>query len=165
MVNFLRSRAEGGAAARTCRCASSASAAGHAGAAEDGRGVRAPLRQRRLLRRREEARRDAADGHAASPPWRSWTRRTPASTSTRCARSPRASTRCATRRWASCSSPTTSGSSTTSRRTSVHVLYKGRIVRSGGRELAHELEAKGYDWITNEIDAEPKARRLEASDA
>ena len=36
----------------------------------------------------------------------------------------------------------------------VHVLYKGRIVRSGGKELALELEAKGYDWITNAIDAE-----------
>ncbi len=29
----------------------------------------------------------------------------------------------------------------------VHVLYKGRIVLSGGRELALELEEKGYDWI------------------
>jgi Fe-S cluster assembly ATP-binding protein len=29
----------------------------------------------------------------------------------------------------------------------VHVLYKGTIVMSGGKELAHELEAKGYDWI------------------
>ncbi|MBC7933258.1 MAG: Fe-S cluster assembly ATPase SufC [Rubrivivax sp.] len=29
----------------------------------------------------------------------------------------------------------------------VHVLYRGRIVRSGGKELAYELEAKGYDWI------------------
>jgi Fe-S cluster assembly ATP-binding protein len=28
----------------------------------------------------------------------------------------------------------------------VHVLAEGRIVRSGGPELAHELEAKGYDW-------------------
>jgi Fe-S cluster assembly ATP-binding protein len=36
----------------------------------------------------------------------------------------------------------------------VHVLYKGRIVRSGGSELAAELEAKGYDWITQVIDAE-----------
>jgi Fe-S cluster assembly ATP-binding protein len=36
----------------------------------------------------------------------------------------------------------------------VHVLYRGRIVRSGGRELASELEEKGYDWITNAIDAE-----------
>jgi Fe-S cluster assembly ATP-binding protein len=35
----------------------------------------------------------------------------------------------------------------------VHVLYKGKIVRSGGRELAAELEAKGYDWITNEVDS------------
>ena len=29
----------------------------------------------------------------------------------------------------------------------VHVLYKGRIVKSGGPELALELEEKGYDWI------------------
>ncbi|HAC25154.1 MAG TPA: Fe-S cluster assembly ATPase SufC [Cytophagales bacterium] len=32
----------------------------------------------------------------------------------------------------------------------VHVLYKGRIVKSGGKELALELEAKGYDWIKTE---------------
>ena len=32
----------------------------------------------------------------------------------------------------------------------VHVLYKGRIVKSGGKELALELEAKGYDWIKDE---------------
>ena len=29
----------------------------------------------------------------------------------------------------------------------VHVLYQGRIVKSGGKELALELEEKGYDWI------------------
>ena len=29
----------------------------------------------------------------------------------------------------------------------VHVLYKGQIVKSGGKELALELETKGYDWI------------------
>ncbi|MBR6747279.1 MAG: Fe-S cluster assembly ATPase SufC [Muribaculaceae bacterium] len=29
----------------------------------------------------------------------------------------------------------------------VHVLYKGRIVKTGGPELALELEARGYDWI------------------
>jgi len=29
----------------------------------------------------------------------------------------------------------------------VHVLYKGRIVKSAGKELALELEEKGYDWI------------------
>ncbi len=34
----------------------------------------------------------------------------------------------------------------------VHVLYKGRIVRSGGPELALELEEKGYDWIKEEVD-------------
>jgi len=32
----------------------------------------------------------------------------------------------------------------------VHVLSRGRIIRSGGKELAHELEAKGYGWITGE---------------
>ena len=32
----------------------------------------------------------------------------------------------------------------------VHVLYNGRIVKSGGKELALELEEKGYDWIKNE---------------
>lgn len=32
----------------------------------------------------------------------------------------------------------------------VHVLYDGRIVKSGGKELALELEAKGYDWIKEE---------------
>ena len=31
----------------------------------------------------------------------------------------------------------------------VHVLYKGKIVKSGGKELALELEQKGYDWIKN----------------
>ncbi len=35
----------------------------------------------------------------------------------------------------------------------VHVLYNGRIVKSGGKELAHELEEKGYDWIKEEVDA------------
>jgi len=32
----------------------------------------------------------------------------------------------------------------------VHVLYKGEIIKSGGKELALELEEKGYDWITND---------------
>ncbi|WP_106831278.1 Fe-S cluster assembly ATPase SufC [Parabacteroides pacaensis] len=34
----------------------------------------------------------------------------------------------------------------------VHVLYKGRIVKTAGAELALELEEKGYDWIKKEID-------------
>jgi Fe-S cluster assembly ATP-binding protein len=29
----------------------------------------------------------------------------------------------------------------------VHVLYKGQIIKSGGKELALQLEEKGYDWI------------------
>ncbi len=32
----------------------------------------------------------------------------------------------------------------------VHVLYKGKIVKSGGKELAMELEEKGYDWIKSD---------------
>jgi Fe-S cluster assembly ATP-binding protein len=35
----------------------------------------------------------------------------------------------------------------------VHVLANGRIVRSGGKELALELEAKGYDWLLEEATA------------
>ena len=33
----------------------------------------------------------------------------------------------------------------------VHVLSQGRIVKSGGKELAHELEARGYDWLKAEV--------------
>lgn len=35
----------------------------------------------------------------------------------------------------------------------VHVLYKGRIIRTGGPELALELEERGYDWLKEEVDA------------
>ena len=35
----------------------------------------------------------------------------------------------------------------------VHVLYKGRIVKSGDKTLALELEEKGYDWIKEEVKA------------
>ncbi len=35
----------------------------------------------------------------------------------------------------------------------VHILYKGKIVRTGGKELAMELEEKGYDWIKKEVEA------------
>lgn len=34
----------------------------------------------------------------------------------------------------------------------VHVLYKGRIVKSGTKELALELEERGYDWIKEEVE-------------
>jgi len=36
----------------------------------------------------------------------------------------------------------------------VHVMHRGRIIKSGGRELAHKLDEEGYDWIlkeTNEV--------------
>jgi len=32
----------------------------------------------------------------------------------------------------------------------VHVLYNGQIIKSGGKDLAHELEKKGYGWLTGE---------------
>ena len=35
----------------------------------------------------------------------------------------------------------------------VHVIYQGRIVKQGGPELVDELEAKGYGWITDALDA------------
>jgi Fe-S cluster assembly ATP-binding protein len=33
----------------------------------------------------------------------------------------------------------------------VHVMWDGRIVRTGDKELAKELEAKGYDWVKEEL--------------
>ena len=33
----------------------------------------------------------------------------------------------------------------------VHVLFEGKIVKSGTKDLAHELEKKGYDWIKEEV--------------
>lgn len=33
----------------------------------------------------------------------------------------------------------------------IHVLYKGRIVKTAGPELAKEIEARGYDWIKEEV--------------
>jgi Fe-S cluster assembly ATP-binding protein len=39
----------------------------------------------------------------------------------------------------------------------VHVLVEGRIVLSGGRELALELEARGYEWVREEASAAPAA--------
>ena len=36
----------------------------------------------------------------------------------------------------------------------VHVLYKGKIVKSGTKDLALQLEEKGYDWIKEESIAE-----------
>ncbi|MGH2660026.1 MAG: ABC transporter ATP-binding protein, partial [Actinomycetota bacterium] len=42
----------------------------------------------------------------------------------------------------------------------VHVMLDGRIVKSGGEELAHELEAKGYEGVRKELgieeDGEPR---------
>ena len=35
----------------------------------------------------------------------------------------------------------------------VHVLYKGKIVKSGDKNLALELEERGYDWVEKEVSA------------
>ena len=34
----------------------------------------------------------------------------------------------------------------------VHVLYKGRIVKTAGPELALEIEKRGFDWIKKEVE-------------
>jgi Fe-S cluster assembly ATP-binding protein len=39
----------------------------------------------------------------------------------------------------------------------VHVLVDGRIVRSGGPELAHELESKGYEFVRGDAAKEVAA--------
>lgn len=40
----------------------------------------------------------------------------------------------------------------------VHVLSQGRIIKSGGRELAQELEAQGYSWLTEQQDHKPTSK-------
>ena len=40
----------------------------------------------------------------------------------------------------------------------VHVLAGGRIVRSGGKELASELEARGYSWLDEAVSGKTVSR-------
>lgn len=47
----------------------------------------------------------------------------------------------------------------------VHVMMQGRIVKSGGAELAHKLEAEGYDWIKEELGIEDETVGNEAEEA
>lgn len=42
----------------------------------------------------------------------------------------------------------------------VHILYQGKIVESGGADLVHTLEAKGYDWVRQQYGKEVKDERL-----
>lgn len=44
----------------------------------------------------------------------------------------------------------------------IHILYKGRIVKTGGPEMALDLEKRGYDWIKEEVDAADAAKGEEA---
>ena len=39
----------------------------------------------------------------------------------------------------------------------VHIMYKGRIVTSGGKELVETLESRGYDWIKQQYGIEEEA--------
>jgi len=39
----------------------------------------------------------------------------------------------------------------------VHIMYKGRIVTSGGKELVETLETRGYDWIRKQYGIEEDA--------
>ena len=50
----------------------------------------------------------------------------------------------------------------------VHVMYRGRIIKSGGADLAVEIEAQGYDWLISELgeeDGGPSTSAREASPA
>ena len=42
----------------------------------------------------------------------------------------------------------------------VHVLFNGQIIKSGGKELAQELEARGYDWVIEEAGLSPNKAAL-----
>ncbi len=44
----------------------------------------------------------------------------------------------------------------------VHVMMQGRVVKSGGAELAQRLEAEGYDWIKQELGIEDETVGQEA---
>ena len=44
----------------------------------------------------------------------------------------------------------------------VHVMMQGRVVKSGGPELAQRLEAEGYDWIKQELGIEDETVGQEA---
>lgn len=44
----------------------------------------------------------------------------------------------------------------------VHVMMQGKIVKSGGAELAQRLEAEGYDWIKKELGIEDETIEIEA---
>ena len=119
------------------------------GAAHDGRSAQA-ARQRRLLRRREEAQRDLPDGGAraeAVHPRRDRLRprhRRPADRRRRRQRPAQQGPGHA-RHHALPAAPQHIVPD------KVHVLFDGRIVKSGGKELALELEQKGYDWIKESI--------------
>jgi Fe-S cluster assembly ATP-binding protein len=45
----------------------------------------------------------------------------------------------------------------------VHVMEGGRIIKTGGKELALELEKRGYDWVSTEHEAAAVARAQEVS--
>jgi Fe-S cluster assembly ATP-binding protein len=48
----------------------------------------------------------------------------------------------------------------------VHVMAAGRILRSGGKELALELERSGYDWVDQELarlGGEPERQPVEVA--
>ena len=55
------------------------------------------------------------------------------------------------------SSRITSASSTQIVPDYVHIMYKGRIVTSGGKELVETLESRGYDWIREQYGIEEEA--------
>ena len=106
-----------------------------------------PQRQRRLLRRREEAQRDPADGAARADASRSSTKPTRGSTSTRCGSSRDGINQLAGKDNAIVLVTHYQRLLNYIVPDYVHVMEGGRIVKTGGKELALELEKRGYDWV------------------
>ena len=122
---------------------------------QHGRGLRGALRQRRLLRRREEAPRDAPDGRPRAARWRSSTRPTPGldidalrivAEGVNAMLNPELGVLLIThyQRLLNYITPDV-----------VHVLAQGRIVKSGGKDLALRLEDEGYGPILREAGLRP----------
>ena len=135
------------------------------GRAGHGPRVRPPLPQRGVLRRREEAGRGPAAGHAPPEPSPSSTRPTAASTSTPSASSPRGSTRSPSGTGpASWSSPTTSASSTTSSRGSSTSSSAAGSSRAAGPSWSTCSSARATTGSAPSIPRRPRAEdELEAA--
>ena len=120
---------------------------GQDGAAADGRRVRPPLRQRRFLRRRNEAGRDPAAGDAAAEVRRSWTKPTAVWMPTPCGWPARVIAEIGREKMGLLIITHHDKLLEHNPPDFTHVMLGGRIVETGGVELADELHTHGYDRI------------------